>query len=317
MFASIFILECPLTIIVNLLLIISMSATKKSMKNTSNFLIVCLCTSDAMIGAFVMPIHVIESFWVDPKGFCSFITTSTAFQSFLTNVSMLMTMLLAVDRYLHMNPEYHRSPPRLAKLFERPRIFIMIGVLSLLSAVIALGSYFAMSFDLKIVTTFNIWYGVFFTIIAVIFTVLYIRGYLRIRRHVAENPVYTDRGANESPEYLNELLKTVLLLLTAMLVSWLPGIVLNLALAFWSSTHDDYDTDVKHVDSNLYFVFSSAAHALFFLNNAASALIILYRNEKSKKWLVELYSSYFQQRSQEEVENNVVVVLSPDVASNR
>ncbi len=214
-FGVIFILYCPVIITINVLLIVSIFATKQSLRNTSNFLIVCLSTSDSIVGAIVMPIRAMENFWLEPEEFCNFIRIARPFQTYLTSNPLLMTMLLAIDRYLHMNPDFHRSPSRLAKLFKRPTICFLILAFSLLSALVSLAGSLTKKFTLVRATLSNVLYVCFFLTMTILFVALYARGYLRLRRRVAANPIYAHReesASSENPEYLNELFKTVLLL---------------------------------------------------------------------------------------------------------
>ena len=86
-----------------------------------------------------------------------------------------------------------------------------------------------------------------------IFVTMYTLSFLRIRRFVAENPIYQNRGesdANESPEYLfyslKQLFKTVLLLIAAML-SYLPTIAITLTATVLSFMNHNYLNTFKYL----------------------------------------------------------------------
>ncbi len=312
-FGTFFVLYCPVIITINALLITSILATKQSLRNTSNLLFVCLSCSDGVIGAVAMPVRAIESFWPDNERFCSFINISRAIQTFPSITSLLLTMLLAVDRYMHMNPNFQTSPSRISKLLQRPRVGITIVAACLVSAVISFSGYFINTFNAEKAFSIGVFSGVFFLVITISFVAIYTRAYLRIRRYIAENPIYANRresNSNESPEYLNELFKTVLLLLAAMSVSWIPLLVLNLAAAFWNHASDTY------IEPNSYFFLSNTAHTLFLSNCTVNALIIFYRNKKSKEWLVSLWGYCVRPRGNEEVQNTSVVIADNRAAIN-
>ncbi len=109
----IFIIYSSVIIVVNILLIVSMIATKQNLKKSSNLLIACLSIADSFTGAIMMPFLGVESIWYDSPWICLLGTISKCLQVFFSGVSMNITLLLALDRYVHMDPEFHRSPSRL------------------------------------------------------------------------------------------------------------------------------------------------------------------------------------------------------------
>ncbi len=286
-FGVIFFVYAPVILVLNVFLVVSLIATKQSLKNTSNLLILCLTISDGLIGA-LMPILGIEHIWYGDSRFCSLRSISLTMQLFLGGNSIGMTMLLAIDRYLHMNPDFHRSPSRFAKLFEKPRVFITIIATSTFFAVISLAHHFTLQFKASFAIHFVIYFTVFMMMSVISFITMYTRGYLRIRRHVAENPIYANRedtNSNENPRYLNELFKTVLLLLIATFVSWTPVLLTNLLFAI--SLAGNY----SYLYSNAFVIFSKTSYLCLYSNAVINALVIFYRNEKSKQWLVNFFRS--------------------------
>ena len=150
-------------------------------------------------------------------------------------------------------------------------------------------------------------FAIVMLVILPIFVTIYARGYLRIRRFVAENPVYQNRGeadSNESPEYLKELFKTVLLLVIVIVISYVPMIATTLAATILSI--------VKHTDlkTTNYLIFAHTASIFLFANSFLNALIILYRNKKSKKWLKERLHSCCKQRKKEEEQRSPEVIVN-------
>ncbi len=302
-FGVIFAVYGPVITTVNILLIISFFATKQPLKNSFNFLIICLSISDNLVGALVMPVLSIENIWYDHEGICSLKKASDALGSCFGGSSLNLTILLAADRYFHMNPDFHTSPSRLAKLFKPPRIYILTLVLLLMLVLVSIYSYFTTELGSKGYNSPV--YALFFLVMIVLVLVMYIRGYLRIRRHVEANPFYGNRGeanANESPDYLNELFKTVFLLIISFSVSWLPNLVWHSVIAIQSFAKGTIPS------SHAFTVFDRISYVLSYSNSIWSALIIFYRNKKSREWLARLFSSCTRQKAQEEATDTSVVI---------
>ena len=283
-FGVIFAVYSPVITTINILLITSILATKQSLKNTSNFLIICLSLSDSLIGAIVMPMLSIENLWYNHQRICSLKIASEAVQSCFGGTSLDFTILLAADRYFHMNPDFQTSPSRLAKLFKPPKLYILTLVLFLLAISSSTFHIYATTLDTRPYN--NLSFATFLLMLITLFMAMYIRGYLRIRRHVEDNPFYGNRreaNSNENPEYLNELFKTVFLLLIAMSVSWLPYLVMHVMFAM------RYLVNSVPVSSPAMIVFQKIAYVFFYSNSIWNALIIFYRNKKSREWLVNIF----------------------------
>ncbi len=204
-----------------------------------------------------------------------------------------------------MNPDFQRSPPRLARFFKAPLVYLVAFIACLISAGTTTVFYFSTKSGRKSTSYF----GTFFTILIVLalalFIAMYTRGYLRIRQVVAENPVYANRdepNTSERPEYLNRLFKTVLLILVAMFSSWVPSVILNILLTITYTRGDD-----NMSSSYAFIAFREIAIALYYSNSFVNALIIFYRNEKSKKWLAQLCCSCRKDRNIDVMTRNATV----------
>ncbi len=282
-FGVIYMMYAPVIVFVNALLIVSMIATKQSLKKSSNLLIVCLSSLDTLTGAIVMPILAVESIWYDFSWIDSLLMISWFLQIYFNGASINMTLLLALDRYVHMNPEFHRSPSKLSKLFKLPNIYATIFALGLLPTGIVVG--ILISAYQKFPAYFSLCkssYIVCLVLVAAFFVALYIRGYLRIRRYVANNPIYANNegpNANEAPAYVNELFKTILLVLLSMTVFWLP------TLLFYGVYSVTTNVATIEIHPYTYLICDLTVRLLYYANSMANALIIFYRNKKSKDWL--------------------------------
>ncbi len=295
-FGVIQLLYCPLIVTVNILLVVSLYATKQSFRTTTNFLVACLSLSDCLIGAILMPFVAFHNLNFDSKLFCWTITISHTLRVFLGGTSLFMTVLLAFDRFLHMNPNYHRSPPRLAKYFKPPKIyFLAIAVCAILAGVAAT-FYLLTKSGREHLFYFAITVPTCLSLAAVLFIVLYVRGYLQLRSVVAANPIYWNREESDSfqpPEYLDKLFNTVLMILTAMCLSWAPNLVLKTLLAVF------YRNKEHHTTSHAFAAFREVSFLLEYSNSFVNALIILYRNDKAKEWLVKLVYPCSEERNGE------------------
>ncbi len=309
-FGIIFIAYAPVILVLNVLLVVSLKATKQSLKNTSNLLITCLSVSDALSGIILLPLLGIEHIWYADLGHSSLNPIRQVLQIFFGTNSIGMTMLLAIDRYLHMNPDFQRSPSRFAKLFERPRVFMTIIATYSFFAVVSVAYYFQMGSKRSLF--FSLAFTVFNMAVIASFIVVYTRGYFRIRRHVAENPIHANRAERNStdgrPVYLNELFKTVLLLLILMLITWTPLLLLNLL------TTIDVVGSYQFYSSGPFNIFIRVSFLCFYSNAAISTLIIFYRNKKSKEWLTERFRCCFHWRHARGAQNNSAVIANIGVA---
>ncbi len=294
------IIYAPIIITANVLFIASMIATKQSLTKSSNFLIVCLSCSDCLIGAILMPLQCVENFWYDFNEICLLKRIAAFVQLYFCGMSMSMTMLLALDRYLHMNPNFQNPPSKLAKLFKRPKIYFTVFGSCLFQVVVSFAIHLTTKHFPNTIMLFVSFFCIFMVFSITLVAAIYTRGYLRIRRYVAENPIYANRGeASESPEYLNALFKTVLILLIVIIISWLPILAYSTFLActkFGKTASLERRTLLK-----------KTSFLLFNFNSAINAVIIFYRNEKSRKWLRELVSFCCRPRNNEQAADIFVV----------
>ncbi len=307
---AIYAIYCPVIITINIVLIVSFVATKQCTKNTSNLLIVCLSLSDCLIGATVIPTLIMESVWFDSKRLCPVFYASFPLQYLFVGMSFFMTLLLAIDRYLHMNPNILENNSKIAKLFKRPQIYFLIFACFVFLMAMSLSLYFLMKINPKITGYFNALCAIALLVILPIFVTMYTRSYLRIRRFVAENPVYQnsgESGSNESPEYLKELFKTVLILIIATVISDFSFIAVNFTATILSFMNHSKATSTE------YKILAHTGYILLFANTFINASIILYRNKKSTEWLKKCLSSCCRHRKREEEPRTSEVIVNVGV----
>ncbi len=289
-----------LVALTNVLLITSFVATKQCALNTTNFLIVCLSISYLSIGMFLMPFSGFQIMWPNWAN-CSLKKACAIFNAGCSGINFSLTLLIAVDRYLHMDPEFHRSSSNLKRCLEKPRIYIVVAATVFVFILIA-----CVQFALETGNTDTGIYTLLFTVFTIatlsISVAVYVRGYYRIRRHVAVNPVYA--GGAEEPQYLKQLYKTVLMLLVTLTVSLLPiSITICLAVVFNVMGRKD-----AYASELLTMLIISAF--LYRLDAMANALIILYRNKECKEWIMEKMRKSFCKKITQEGSGNDVATIN-------
>ncbi len=301
---------------VNSLLAASFLGTKQSMKNASNILIVLLSIVDCLYGITVLPLMGILNPWPYFTSNESLNFARQALMQSFGGISMSLTILIGIDRYLHMNPDLNRPPSRLQKLFKKPWLYMLILCIVIFSVAVAVGEAYSQPKTNSITTLRVLMLSIYFICLLIMMStllVMYIRGYSRIRQFVAENPVYSNRGSTEEPEYVRELFKTVFLILIAMLVSYLPISILQITEAVFIYTNHH----IPFLFSYNFFCFTMISLLFMNANSFTNALIILYRNKKSKKWLrSKVFGFCCKENTDAENQNNAVVIGNRQITSH-
>lgn len=281
--AAVLTMLIPTTIVMNSLLIAALIATKQVAMNTMNFLLVCLCVSDILNGLLPMLFLAVWFYGHQAIHNCMYENVTLSSISLFYSVSSMLTVLIAVDRYLHMNPDMERRS-RLAKFFERPNIYYVVVVLLLPSIPVFLLFALVDSSVQIIAGILNLAYAAFDILLLTVTSFLYIRGYLRIRRFTNESPVYTSYNtAPSKPQYVRSLFKTVLLLIIAQLVTYTPMAVASFALAATMFLK-------RSEGLSAIFVYTYASRVIMFANGMINSAIIFYHNKKARQWVQQKFS---------------------------
>ena len=282
----------PITVCLNALLMASFVATKQVNLNTTNFLIMLLCLSDFINGAVPMPL--LASILLSNHG----MTTCIRFAIFrltfffFSFISATITVLIAIDRYLNMNPHLERHS-WLYKAFQKPYIyylfaFVATGMLSFSLANIIIGRENSVIFGLLITANF-----ILITSGICIVAALYIKGYIRIRNFTEASPIYRERnGSVTRPHYVRNLYRSVLVLVLAMILIYVPLCIATIALmidVFMGSEKINRVTYSIHVSATL----------LFCLNCAINVLVIFWFNNVAKQWVQSKIRTCFSKRTRE------------------
>ena len=279
-YSIIIIMYCPIIVTLNAIVIAAFVATKQAAKNTSNLLILCVCFADLINGATIMPLFVYLLHNIDRKDSCIIAKLLFTVGGTLGNASAMLTSLIAVDRFLHMNPNIQNQPSLLRRIFKSSNIVYIVIIVSIIGftssglGTILPTSQSAMMILLGPFAVFGI--AVYVSLV----TCLYVVGYKRISNFTIENPVYHESG--EQPEYIKNLYKTVLILVLLVCVSFLPyclaqGVtyILLITKVPLSLTTRAYFTEISGL----------IIHANYFTN----CLVVLYFNKKAKVWILRKF----------------------------
>ena len=280
LFATILLVFSPIAILLNLTLIASFIATRQITKNTSNVLIFLLSLCDLITGTVSMPLT--SSILLDMtandvciKAIILFISSSNS------SFSVLLTVFLAMDRYLHMSPSFQTRPSKLEKMLRKQNLyfFIVVVLILFISAFVIAAFHISAEVTLSIVSIFTGLLAINVLAIAC----LYIKGYLRIRRFVDNNPVYNEPGGSTrtTPDYVRKLYKTVLILIMLALIQYTPLCLAEIIAISAPSVKDEFSTDATSYFSYFYELASLLSNSGCFTN----CLVILYFNKEAKTWI--------------------------------
>ena len=124
------------TVISNLILIISLIRTKQ-LHNTSSYLIITMSASDCLTGCIPAPLAIALYTKYRGSKACSLELTTQFFVTLFKMVSISMTVLLAIDRYISTDPNLKYFNSRIKTYFSHPKVKIIIAAAIFVSLVIA------------------------------------------------------------------------------------------------------------------------------------------------------------------------------------
>ena len=283
----------PMTVCINALLMASFIATKQVHINTTNLLIMCLCLSDFLNGAVPMPllasVHLSN---VDTRRCIGFQTAQVTTGCF-GFASATITVLIAIDRYLNMNPNRERRS-RVYKVFQAPHIYYILAFM----ITSMLGLSIANTFISNVKTSNN--FGLLIIVNVILLTTavcivstLYVKGYIRIRKFTEASPIYRERNGNATrPQYVRNLYRSVLILVVLMTVIYVPLCITTMVVMIDVFIGSD---DVNQVAYSMYVL----SVLPLYLNCVINALVILWFNKVAKQWVLNKVRSYFSKRTGE------------------
>ena len=258
--------------ILNSSLIAAFLVTKQAAINSSNILIVSISIADFLASIISMPFYLHSLYKPLLKSLA--LTITVAFYP----VSEAFTMLLAMDRYMHMNPNMNKES-KLRKIFTKPYLYIVLFLGFTQPSCIAVTlyywpwprSFFSIGLQSLCGNLFNI-----FAITGI--AGMYVKGYARVRRFADDNPVYrNENGTANRPEYVRKLFKSVLILTVAMFFAYLPVTVANIALGTIMIQGETFPVQLT--------IWMDFAYVFVFTNCSVNCMVVFHHNDVARQWI--------------------------------
>ena len=293
----------PLAVILNVLLIAAFYATKQVFLNTSNFLIICISSFDLILGMIVIPLYIIVELVPSSINVCIWRKAAQILYGSVMTTSGNLTILIAVDRYLHMNPNIE-DRSRFSILFDRPYIYFFVTLVAFFafSVSVTFAEFvnlsrlsFAISYlSMMLLTAFGL----------SIVMVLYTKGYLRIRRFASNSPIHWESHASGvAPQYVQKLYKTVLLLVIFQMFIYIPTCIAETVFAVLGMT-------MSREDYSKVRVWALFAGVLMLSNSFINSLIVIFHNKDAKQWILsKTYNKCCKKTSSPEQSNNNIAAI--------
>ena len=276
----------PVTIAANSLLAFALIKTKQLVKSVSNVFIFLLCLSDIFLGSVTITLDIIIFTKYRLGRFCTLELAGTFIQQFSTHMSVNIIFVIALHRYIQVNPDFKEITGFKRRLTSRTGSIVLVFLAFLLAIVHGLLSTYCFASYKNRIPNWII-KGTD-CILIITFYVLYIRLFWRIRQHTqankalwsAENRVVLQeyrRVENHRPKYLGKLTKTVFFILIAIGICYLPFIIVDIYTAWMG---DVEGSSTAQTIRFLYFM----SWGIAFINSTINAVIIFYRNDKLKEF---------------------------------
>lgn len=293
----------PLAVILNSLLIAAFFATKQVFLNTSNFLIICVSSFDLILGIIVIPFYLMSDLFPKSINICCWNKAAQILYGSILSTTAYLTVLIAIDRYQHMNPNVENRS-RFSTMFERPYIYFL--VMSVAFFAVSISVVFAEFVYLSPISFAISYLGMMLLMAVGILTivVLYAKGYSRIRRFASNSPIYRESHASGvAPQYVRKLYKTILLLIIAQSFIYIPTCIAEVVFAVlgMAMSQENY-SKVRE--------WAMFAGVLLLLNSFINSLIVIFHNKDAKQWILsKTYHKCFKKMSSSgQSDNNIAIV---------
>ena len=269
---------CLPVFLIHFSLVVSLIGAKQ-LTNTTNFYILILSISDCLQGVVTTPMEASLFIFYPDRDNCNLSVTSQFFAYSNTAFSACLILLIAFDRYIHIRTDFKQKNGCLRKIASKNGSVVLLSLSSILSLLFGVFSIFGNKYtDLNVTGMLII--SVF---LVVIVYVLYIRIYLKVRRHHRECKVHCQEENNSqspstTPKYIKKLSKTVLLILMPMAICYYPPLLVSAYLSYsYSTGKNDYSNLIQFI----YYLLMS----LVSFNAMWNAFVVFYRNKELRKYL--------------------------------
>ena len=255
--------------LINIILVFAIVKTHQ-LVNYTHIYILCLSVSDCIQGAITAPSIALLFIVYHTERNCVLSNAVQAFALFNVHLSGYFILLIAFDRYMNIGTEFTQNNCFLKRLKTKIGSVILTSICFISSFAHAGVSFPRTKYKRHLTILMSI---LDFTNIITVY-VLYIRIYLKVRKHSEGSLINKDRNANEengnSPKYLTELAKTVFLILISLAVCYLPFTALYFYMLNFSN--DKASLTLQYI----YYLFMLPV----FFNGILDSCIILCRNEE-------------------------------------
>ena len=242
----------------------------KQLKTAQSYFIVLLSFSDLVLGAVTVPLSVLCVTNSIQRCF-TYLTYETV--SIINGrFSAYMTFLIALDRYIRINPNLTPTS-RFCQWLKSNQGSIAMVILCLVT-----------SFFRGLMITAKIERKMFISIFGIIeflalltMLALYIRIYCKVRSVVETSVVWNESIDGEKPGYFKHLSKTVFVIVSVLCICYLPFMVANIVMILSKRS--------EGVPSKVQFWWAIALNFTY-LNSGLNAVIIIARQETLREFVV-------------------------------
>ena len=261
-----------LNILTNCFLICALIKTRQTKKISSQF-ILCLSISDCCVGLILQPMVILLLTYFVKDRNCALEMTAEFLSYVFPQISGVMIMIVALDRFLHMK---HLNQYSLYMTRKRGSLLVVTNVVVALC--IASCSLVASLYGKFFI--FNaILVGVDASVVIAIY-VFYTITYRTIHRHLDQMReeqlqinILSPHITKNIPKHDLELAKTMVFILTALSICYLPYFILGL---IWSYYH--HYKEAQAIPTLNILVWWS--FILVYLNSSLNAIIFSARNKR-------------------------------------
>ena len=286
-FVLIIIIAC-LSVTINSILAVALWKAKQLI-NSTNIYIFMLSLSDCFQGAVALPLFAVVYLIYASQMKCKLFIIARGFSSFVVHISAYMILLIAFDRYVNIKLDFTKDNSCLRRLKSK-YVSVLLLILGFTWSVLAAGSTVIeneLAIKLPTICVFVVEMCAIITLY-----VLYIKMYNKVRRHIKTSVVYQGESNKERggamydqektkykrrnrPKYARELGKTILLIMIAVAVCYLPLIVTHSYITGFSQ-----GTVSPYVQLAYHLSFPIA-----YCNSVINACIILHRNSRLRRYM--------------------------------
>ena len=232
-----------------------------------------------MTGCIIFPLTIVLYTKYQQQQACKLEITAQFFICIFGFISYFMVILLAIDRYVNIDPNLRHVNSRIQKCFSCPGAKFTISLAIFLSIVIAAA---------ETVASVVSWYYIFNAILCgtcfvlmLIPTILYALAYLKIKRHIKHSHIYRineDKCSNKRIKIYNKCGTTIFLLLLCFTIFYAPQLI----IAIYTCVLLQIDPKFNQTQVFSISITMLASH----LNSVVNALLIIHRNTNVKGYIL-------------------------------